>query len=51
MLELVILQQHQHGLEHRHGQQAVGEDRQQDMRKDAGLFVNRVERARWQELR
>ncbi|MNN78912.1 hypothetical protein D3C81_1955090 [compost metagenome] len=45
MLELVILQEQQQRLEHRHGQQAVGQDRQQDVRQDARPFVDGLDGA------
>ncbi|MNN63923.1 hypothetical protein D3C81_1793360 [compost metagenome] len=40
VFQLTVLQQQQQRLEHGNGEQAVGEDRQQDMRKDAGFFVD-----------
>ena len=50
VLEVVILQQQQQGLEDRNGQHAVGQDRQQDMREYARLLSNRRCSAGWGEL-
>ena len=50
VLELIVLQRQQQRLEHRNGEHAVGQDRQQDMREDAGLFINHLHRARRREL-
>ncbi|MNE85813.1 hypothetical protein D3C80_1828530 [compost metagenome] len=50
VLELVILQQQQQGLEHGDGEHAVRQDRQQDMGEDARLFVDQWHRAGWCEL-
>lgn len=51
MLELVVLQQQEQGLEHRDGEHAVGQDRQQDVREDARFFINHLHRAGGRELR
>ena len=40
MLELVVLQQQQQGLEHGNGEQAIGQDREQDMRQDPRLLID-----------
>lgn len=45
MLELVVLHQQQDRLEHGDGQQAIREDRQQDMRQDSGVSLNRADGA------
>ncbi|MNJ72325.1 hypothetical protein D3C77_689580 [compost metagenome] len=51
MLELMVLDQQQQGLEHRDGKQPVSQNRQQDVRENARFFVDQRHRARWRELR
>ncbi|MNI68983.1 hypothetical protein D3C73_1247080 [compost metagenome] len=51
VLELMVLHQQQQGLEHRDGEHAVGQDRQQDVREDARLFVDDLYRTGGRELR
>ncbi len=51
VLQLAVLQQQQQRLEHRDGEQPVRQDRQQDMREDARLFVDQRHGARRRELR
>ncbi len=51
VLEPVVLQQQQQGLKHRNGEHAVGQQRQQNMAEDAGLFHDRLYRAAGRELR
>ena len=51
VLELMVLHEQEQRLEHRDGEHAVGQDRQQDMRKDARLFVDHLHRAGGGELR
>ncbi|MNG33032.1 hypothetical protein D3C84_1191790 [compost metagenome] len=50
MLELMVLDQQQQGLEHRDGEHAVGEDRQQDVGEDARFFVDDLHGAGGGEL-
>ena len=50
-LELAILHQQQQGLEHRDGEQAVGQDRQQDVRENAGLRLDQLGGAGRRKLR
>lgn len=42
MLELMVLQEQEQRLQHGDGEHAVGGDRQQDMRQDAGRLIDRL---------
>ncbi|MNO05248.1 hypothetical protein D3C81_2265630 [compost metagenome] len=50
MFELMVLNQQQQGLEHRNGEHAVGEDRQQDVGKDAWFLIDHLHGAGGGEL-